>query len=126
MKIKLDLTPGPVTVEVAEGITLTFLPFTSTLMLDAQAAVARRLGLDPDADGTAEEATSGARRVMLVAEAATLAITAWSGFTDGEDKPIEPTPEAVAMAVDQVPAVYAAINAQYIVPGILKVQEGNG
>lgn len=121
MLIRLDLSPGDVTVAVAEGVSLTFRPFTTEIMLDAQAELADR------ADAEAVDAMGkGEARVAYLQAIARRALISWEGFADAKGAPLDPSPEAVDAAIALVPAVYAAINRHYFVPGILKVQEGNG
>lgn len=112
--IRLDLKREPYWLDLGHGVRVQVRPATTALVM-----AARVTALNEETDDT------GARGAMLIKKLAELAILAWEGIGDSEDKPAEVTPEAVAALMDLWP-VADAFERLYLGPTLILEQEKNG
>lgn len=119
--LRLDLTAGPRWIDIMPGVRFEVLPFTTALMLEAQA----ELRAARDAEGGDGDASMSARQQVDFAKAiATRAVIGWEGVVGAAGKPMPVTPEGIVAALDQVP-VFTAFQAGYVNAGLMQADEGN-
>lgn len=126
MPIRLNLSNDPVTVEVAEGVTITLEPLRSSVFAVANTRVRDWMPYDPaeEDDEDVMIASNARRHARRVAEVVAAGIVEWDGFVGDDDKPVPPSRENV-LAVMEMPQVFSAIEARYYFPGLTVIDEGN-
>lgn len=110
--IRLDLKPEPEWIDLGLGIRLLCRPFTTPVMLRARAEM--------DADAPDEE-----RRAQLVIAVARQVIVDWEGVGGEDGNPVPVTDEAVA-ALLNIPTVYLAFDARYMMRWTVLQDEKKG
>ncbi len=108
--IRINLNAAPHDLDLGHGVTVTVLPFTTGLMAAVRADLA-------EAD-TPEGLRTAEVTARFIAAVARRAITGWQGVHDEEDKPLDPTPEAIA-ALMQVYQIAEAFYGRYIMPRLV-------
>ncbi|MFG1319836.1 hypothetical protein [Xanthobacter autotrophicus] len=108
--IRLNLSRGPKVLDLGHGVTVTVLPLTSGLMMEAR----RRLAARPVA----------AVAVDLIKEVGRLAVTSWSGVA-GEDGAPAPVTDATVDALFDLYQFAEAFERLYIGPALTLAEEKN-
>ena len=110
--IRLNLARGPRELDLGHGVTVTVLPLTTGLMMEAR----RRLAARP-----AEAPVSA---VDLIHEVGRLAVTSWTGVA-GEDGAPAPVTDATVDALFDLYQFAEAFERLYIGPALTLAEEKN-
>lgn len=113
--IRLDLKREPYWLDLGHEVRINVRPATTALVMAARVTALKESGADADA---------GTRSAALIKKLAELAIMAWEGVGDSEDKPAEVTPEAIAALMDLWP-IADAFERLYLGPTLVLEQEKN-
>lgn len=114
--IRLDLKREPHWLDLGHGVRVHVRPAATALVMAARVTALK------ENDGTAD---AGTRSAALIKKLAELAIIAWEGIGDSEDKPAEVTPETVSALMDLWP-IADAFERLYLGPTLILEQEKNG
>lgn len=107
----------PVRVDLGEDAYILFKPLGTYGLVSG-----RQIGGQLVAAG--EDASIG--EVAFTIAAARWGAIEWGGIGDDEGQPLELTADSVQALLEQSPVAYAAVDAKYVIPAILKAQEKNG
>lgn len=108
--------------EVLPGVEIEFLPVGNLAWRAARRAAAAVIGraeAELTDDEIQEEAGDAFSRALIER-----GIRAWKGVGDADGNPIEPTPEAVALFLED-PRRFEACDNAYVLPIVLEQQAGN-
>lgn len=115
--VRITLQPVPHEVDLGHGVRVTARPFTTALVIAVRADLA--------AQGLPSELSPEEARFRWVVAVARAAITGWEGISGEDDKPLDPTPEAITAMMD-VSQLYDAFYRGYIVPRLVLDDEKKG
>lgn len=116
--LRLNLAAEPHWLELLPGVRFKMRPCTATILAAARSS-------KPIQDLVAEDVPEAVLSVALAKEVAALAVIEWDGVGGDDGKPLEPTPEAIAAALEVYP-IFEAFQVKYMAAGLLKEQEKNG
>ena len=108
---RLNLSPAPAWIDLAQGVRVEVEPVSSTLMLSAREC----LSTTSDAAASVAYSKAVGRR----------AIRAWEGVMDRDGKTLPVSDEAVDALMEQSIECLIAFNKNYVYKGNALVEEGN-
>lgn len=113
--LRLNLAAGPRWIDLGHDVRIEVLPMNTELRIRASG----KLLDQPEGEDAVK------RDVAYTKGIASLAIIAWEGIAGEDDKPAPVTPENIGALLD-IPDLYIAFQREYVMPGMLVQQEGNG
>lgn len=124
--LRLNLDNAPRWLDLGGGLRLLLRPFDLDLMAEAEedeSLIAARAAVDYDAPTDAQKRELGKAMAHAVAR---LAVLEWEGVGDADGKPLPSPFPAGIDALLKHPMVFARFQADYMQPGLVLAEEGNG
>jgi hypothetical protein len=114
--LRLDLSASPFWLDLAAGVRLRLVPFTTALMAAARS--------DPAVLAVAQSEDRDLQAITLAKAVARRAVLDWEGVGNAEGEPIAPSAEGIDALLDLWP-VFEAFQVRYVAKGFLLDLEGN-
>jgi len=114
--IKLTAAPEPVWIDIVPGVRVQLRPWSTPVLAAGQAAASAAVAAGHSADVGVVAFTMGVARYAALA---------WEGVGDEAGEPLDLTPAALQLLLEQSPEAFRAIDRDYVTPSLERSAEKN-